>query len=136
MIALILSAICFALASVCNAVMDKSMFHYHKSIFKTKERQFWDATVSWSNKYIDGDYTKGRTMFKLFGWLLTIPVQFTDAWHLFKMLCICFLALSITFAIGSDLEMNIFKLSAAFIGYGLIWNNIFTLFFHHILKEK
>lgn len=59
------------LASICNAVMDASSFHYDNSIFNKLNRKFWDGSISWKNKYID--YDKGDKRRKKYLILLITP---------------------------------------------------------------
>ena len=125
---IILSLLFLALASICNAIMDKTSHHFEKSIFsKAKNRKWWYTPDSWKNKYIDGDSTKGRI--KWF-WKINKPVQLTDAWHFFKMLMIFF----IVFSIISYKE--IFNPILDIIIYGSIWNLTFILFYKKIFKLK
>ncbi len=79
------------LAGMFDAMRDKCAFHYSSSIFSRFNPAFFDGSISWKNKYIDGDSTKGRK--KLLG--IPIPVIFTDAFHLFKSLQTLFIAISV-----------------------------------------
>ena len=71
-----------------DAMGDKLKFHFFKSVFQTWYPQFW-GPESWRNKYVDGDPAKGRK--KFLG--ITIPVIFTDGWHLVKAVKIFFIIL-------------------------------------------
>ncbi len=75
------------LAAICNAVMDTLAHHYSVSIFKNDNPNYWDASISWKNKYINGDKSQGRVKW-IFG--IDKPEQLTDAWHLFKTLFLLF----------------------------------------------
>jgi hypothetical protein len=134
MILLLLSFIFFGLAAICNAVMDTSNHHYSKSIFSDfKNEMWWNGEISWKNKYIDGDHTKGRVKW-LFG--LNKPVQLTDAFHFFKMWMIIFLAISPICAFYSCLELNGW-VSALLIGaYGVTWNMLFSAFYDNVFIKK
>lgn len=134
-----ISYICFVLASICNAVMDVSLFHYHKSIFKRfNNRLWWDGTISWQNKYIDGDFKKGRVKWSFLSIKFNKPVQLTDAFHFFKMLMIIFLSLSvITFDkswLFKDLNILFYMINCLI--YGTLWNVSFSLFYGDLLKER
>lgn len=83
------------LAAICNAVMDTLAHHYSTSIFNNSNKQFWDASVSWKNKYIDGDKKKGRVRWTRFNFIK--PVQISDGWHIFKTLCIFFIVCAVAF---------------------------------------
>lgn len=123
------------LAAMCNAIMDTSVHHYSSSKLKSLNPKFWDGEISWKNKYIDGDSTKGRVKW-YFG--LNKPVQLTDAFHFFKMLMIIFICLSIiTFdkcfvLIGCEYHWYSFIILLGV--YGTMWNVWFSLFYNKILK--
>ena len=56
---LVLGLICFTLMGISEAVMDTLQFHFYKSKFsKFKKQLFWDPTISWKNKYKNGDPKK------------------------------------------------------------------------------
>lgn len=115
------SLIFIFIAAVCNAVMDKTQFHYHKSIFKTLNPYFWNGEISWRNKYINRDPLQG---------LKSIPVQFTDAFHLFKSLMIIFFAVAVVTynqMINSIIDLLIM---------GACWNGTFNCFFNKILANE
>jgi len=91
---MIVALILWILAAMCNAIMDTLVHHFDTSIFKNKDRMFWDPAISWRNKYVDRDSTK--SIRKL--WIFDYPVAFTDAWHFFKSLmivCCCVTILSL-----------------------------------------
>lgn len=123
------------LAAICNAVMDTSVHHYSISKLKSLNPSFWNGEISWRNKYIDGDSTKGRVKW-YFG--LNKPVQLTDAFHFFKMLMIIFICLSIiTFdkclvLVGCQYQWYSFIIMLGV--YGTMWNLWFSLFYNKILK--
>jgi hypothetical protein len=79
------------LAALSNAVMDVLKDHFDTSVFKNKNRVFWDPRISWMNKWIDGDKTKGRTYWFVKGVKIVKPAMITDAWHIFKALMLVFL---------------------------------------------
>jgi len=124
------------MASICNAVMDTSVQHYHSSIFTKLNPLWWNGETSWKNKYIDGDPNKGRIK-----WFLGIdkPVQLTDAFHFFKMWMIIFICLSIvTFdkcLVFVNCEIHWYSILITFTIYGLIWNSVFSLFYNKIFKR-
>jgi hypothetical protein len=73
----------FLLSAISDSVMDILQFHYSNSIFKKfKNNLFWDPSISWRNKYKDGDPQKGPKFFLS----NTLFVGVTDAWHFFKLL--------------------------------------------------
>jgi hypothetical protein len=144
-----ISLVFIILASICNAVMDVISHHYYTSIFAEYNKYWWNPYYSWKNKYINGEPMQGRVkisdVFNFPKWVIRLvgdfnyPVQFTDAWHLFKMFMIIFIVLSIvTFDLNSVIGKYIhnpivFILLIA--SYGLCWNLTFTLFYKHLLKK-
>jgi len=123
---ILISFILVILASISNAIMDTLVHHHDTSIFKNHKTGFWsDAlTVSWKNKYINGEPIKGRT--KLF-WIINIPSTFTDGWHLMKSSMIVFLIASIV------LYKSLFGIFIDFVLIGFVWNLVFNFFYNVIL---
>jgi hypothetical protein len=121
---LVFSIIFICLAAISNAVMDNIKDHWYKSVFNSKRfnRQWWDPELGWQNKYkvidIDGYYIRNN-----------IPVQVSDAWHLFKSLMIIFLCASIV------TYKPLFGLWDILI-FGTVWNATFSLFYNWILISK
>lgn len=104
-------------AAVCNAVMDTLSHHFDKSLFRGLNKQYWDASISWKNKYIDGEPSKGRRLF---------PVQISDGWHLFKTIMLISWGLAVVtyvpnFAWYWDLLI-----------VGVVYNCYFSLFYKNI----
>jgi len=78
-----LSIILLAFAGIWNAVMDVLKTRYNASIFFGKKHQNWlKPSLSWRNKWKNGDATHGP---KFFG-SSTFLVWITDFWHLAKFL--------------------------------------------------
>ena len=133
MISLAIGIILASIAGMSKAIMDKLQFHYHKCLFKFDpvryNQNFWDPTLSWSNKYKEGSMTEP----KFFG-STSYFVFLTDAWHLFQMLMlIClFIGIAVTsFYSGSFIFMMI-KVIILRLFFGLS----FTLFFNRFLSMK
>jgi hypothetical protein len=79
----IISIIFIIFSGISESIMDKIQFHFSKSIFsKFKNQLFWDPSISWRNKYKNGDPKQGS---KFWG-STTYFVFVTDAWHFFKFL--------------------------------------------------
>lgn len=78
----VLAFILLILSGVSKAVMDKTNFHYHVSIFNSWNPLFWNPELSWRNKYKKGLKGEGP---KFFG-STTFLVWTTDAWHLFSFI--------------------------------------------------
>lgn len=67
------------LAGFSEGTMDAISFHYHsfQKRHPNADAQFWDPSISWENKWKNGDPAQGE---KYLG-SSTIFVPFQDAWH-------------------------------------------------------
>ncbi len=70
------------LSAIAEAGMDKLQFHFYESIFSNKRHKYWNPSISWSNKYKDGDPEKGEA----FPFSTTLLVCLTDGWHCLKLI--------------------------------------------------
>ena len=122
-----MSILFIALASICNAIMNKGLFHFHKSIFP-QGVIWWNSQISWRNKYINSDTKQGRR--KILNTNINYPVQLTDSFHFFKMLLIVFICLSIV------TYKPIINMLLDVLIYGTVWNITFSLFFDKILAKN
>lgn len=118
------SLLLLSLASACNAVMDICSHKFSISIFKNLTPQWWDAAISWKNKYINA--TPDLGLRKLF-WRINYPVQLTDAWHLFKTIMIVLICLAIVF------YKQMFNWWVDILILGTVWNCTFSLFYNKFL---
>lgn len=132
MIWLISSIIFIALASMCNAIMDTSNHHFSTSIFQNYDMLWWDGEISWKNKYVDGDPEKGRV--KIMG-NINMPVQLTDAFHFFKTWMIIFICSAVVCGLFSVQEPIWWHFPIFLLGYGTVWNLVFSGFYDKILKK-
>jgi hypothetical protein len=139
LIFLLLAAICNAIMDICAHKFNSSIFTKHpKKIKKASWYRWWNGYYSWRNKYNNDDPYYGRR--KLWNTEINYPVQFTDSWHLFKMLMIIFIVLSIITYNGflyvflKSLQLPLLRWIELSI-YGTIWNVTFSLFYHKILKK-
>ena len=136
MIYYILSVLFFALAAICNALMDTLQFHW--STFRWKDKvndQFYNPKISWRNKYIDGDPKKGMKFKFPFGGLS----NFLDAWHFFKMIQIfllAFSALCFDFHNSYFFESYLWNQLTWLAIFGVAWNFPFWIFFNKIFVVK
>jgi hypothetical protein len=128
---MITTFILISIAAICNAIMDIVSHKFLISIFNSKRfnRQFWDAELSWRNKYVGLSPQNGRR--KLI-WQFNYPVQITDAWHLFKTIMI----FAFIGAIATCPTQNIKESLFVFIVGGIIYNLTFSLFYKLILIRK
>jgi len=90
-----ISLIILAFAGICNAIMDVLKTRYNTSIFIDWKHQTWlKPSLSWRNKWKDGDKTKGPRFFGS----STFLVWLTDFWHLAKMLMLVAISFAIVFS--------------------------------------
>lgn len=137
---MVYSIILIMLAAICNAVMDTITHHWEESVFDKPTGEitdydfWWNPEYSWINKYHNRDTEKPikKICFGLF------DKPFTDAWHTFKSLMICFLMLAVLVAWLSEPPfLNVWWFCLAFyIFLGLVWNLTFNLFYNKILVIK
>jgi hypothetical protein len=119
---------CVIAAAVCEGVMDTLQFHYTYSVFwHFSNKQFWDPTISWRNKYHAADPLAGPR----FPGSTTIFVGLTDAWHLFKFYRNTFLFIGLPLLKFGSLNI-IWAALIARVVYGLV----FTLCFDKLLVKS
>ena len=131
---MIAACIIVFLAAAYNAIMDTCVHHFSRSIFNSDKfsETFWDGTISWMNKYVNGNPIRGRRKFTVWGMSFNIPVQFTDSWHYFKSLMI--ITMCMLGVLDSPwLEANPIL---GLIILGIVWNGTFGLFYNIILIKK
>lgn len=102
------------LAGMFKAVADTLIHHFDTSIFRKKDRKFWDPNISWKYaKYLPA------TKYKV------------DAWHLansFQIICWCAVIANVAIAdIG-------YHWLIVFFAAGIIFNLSFNLFYNKILR--
>tara|TARA_R110000823_G_C15642601_1_gene470039 strand:- start:42 stop:413 length:372 start_codon:yes stop_codon:yes gene_type:complete len=118
------SIIFITLAAIFNAVMDTLSFRYNTSIFSNypQWKQYLDPSVSWENKYKNGDPTQGPRFFGS----ETFLVFLTDGWHLAKTLMIlCFSSAAVAYTplLGSWCDVLLFY---------TLFGTVFQIFFGNI----
>lgn len=122
------------LAAISKAVQDTLSFHFHTSIFKHWDRQFWSPDLSWANKYQDVISLKPR----FFG-STTVFSFVTDGWHLAQFFFLFFLFGAIVvhepfFALKENLK--ILSILLDFTILRVIFGLTFELFYSKILIKK
>ena len=122
----ILVLVCWALAAICNAVMDTLTHHYDTSIFKNmKKQKWWNPAVSWTNKYTDiVSYKKPR----YFG-STTFLVWTTDAWHFFQFMMLNFVILSGVIMMNCVTDVLWWENIIIFALLKVVWGVCFELFY-------
>ena len=120
----ILGFLFVAVSAASEAVMDKTQFHFEKSIFSLDKykQTFWDPNKSWVNKWKEDLKTE-----KFLG-SSTIFVFTTDAWHLFKFYRNTFLFLGLPLLSFGSMNIILAALIARVI-YGLVFTFCFDKLF-------
>jgi hypothetical protein len=129
---MILACICWFVAGILVAVMDKITHHFDISIFnnpKIFNRLYWDPAVSWRNKYENYGLPPYKRK-EIRGTAFKVPVIFTDAWHLFKWLALSLLGVSVL--VYSPFINPFIDLLIIGASFGVA----FTLFYSHLLVKK
>lgn len=106
-----ITIILLVLAGMFKAVADTLIHHFDTSIFRRKDRKFWDPNISWK-------YAK----------YLPLTKYKVDAWHLSNtgmIICFCLSVALNTFPYHWLLQ---------FLAAGLIVNISFNLFYNKILR--
>lgn len=114
------------IAAICKAAVDVLTHHYSISVFTKYDREFWDPSTSWLNKYEDRDIVKGRRKVKFLGLKFNYPTPLTDAWHLFNSGMITSFLLIIFFPTK--------HLLLTFLISGLLFNIIFLFFYKKVFR--
>ena len=118
---MIVGIILLLIAGIAEGIQDKINFHYDKSIFSSFNKNFWNISDSYLNKYVDKDSTKGKTFRGKY------LVFTTDAWHLMKFISrwSTYIGLSLIL-ISWDINLLnfIYSLSIGFISRSLTFNLI------------
>jgi hypothetical protein len=127
---IILFLLIIFISGFSEGLMDLLQFHYHSSIIKNfKNNIFWDPSISWKNKYKNGDPNYGEK----FLFSTTLFVSLTDGWHLFKLIknISIFIGASAIGYLSKDLIMliSLIIISRAFYGLGFSIS-------YYLLKNK
>jgi len=76
------------IAAISNAIMDVLSYRYQTSIFVNFSKNWWNPSVSWKNKWKNGNPEQGERFWGSSRWF----VRFTDAWHFFQgLMFTCFM---------------------------------------------
>lgn len=109
----ILSMLCLCSAAFFKAVADTLTHHFDTSVFKCKDRRWWDPAISWQHVGLLR-FTKYRP----------------DAWHLANSgMIICFIACAV---LHRPLYLWWIELAIG----GTLYNVAFNLFYNKILRRK
>lgn len=121
---IILASISFCIAGIFEAFMDIIQFKFFQSPFVKLDHRFWNPSVSWQNKWSQGDPKFGP---KFFG-STTFLVWTTDGWHLMKWLRNRFVELTILFLLLCFLPLEYSLLITIFTS--ILSKSLFEIFFN------
>jgi len=138
MIWLILTGLCLIIAATGKAVMDTLRFHFSTSVFSEYAGNlFIDPSVSWRNKYKNGDHKQGER----FTGSTTIFVFTTDLWHLAQFFFLrFFFAAIICYHLSPGLsvlvyDLGLWNMAIDYVALSAVFGATFTLFYSKILKK-
>lgn len=126
---MLVSIIFLVVAFLFKAICDVLNSRFDKSIFKNINEKYFNPTISWKNKYKDGDPNKGA---KFLG-STTFLVMFTDFWHLCNFIMIISFILSLTLNIYYN---PIFSIIIDTLLIYILYGIVFELFYSKILIKK
>ena len=103
----------------CDAMQDTVAYHYDTSVFRNaKHRRWLDPSISWKNKWKDGDAGKGERFFGS----STFLVWLTDFWHFMKAVKIALL----WSALGVALSCWVIALVGT-VAHGIVFECVFRV---------
>ena len=134
-ILIILSITFYVFSGILDAVMDTLKDHFSISIFSKLNPQFWNPSISWTNKYINNDHNNGHKTFSLFG--ITFPTldALSDAWHISKILREGFNILAILSALFSGAIFNFYIFIEMLVFLIVLRDLAFNLFYTKLLLK-
>lgn len=118
------------LAAICNAIMDVITYRFNSSIFSKFVQLKWyiDPSVSWRNKYKNGDPNQGP----IFPFSTSILCAITDLWHLTKSIMLVLLYVGITYYV--PIINPVLDVILYYIVFGVTFELFWSILF--IIKKK
>ena len=123
---IILSVVFSVLAGISKAICDLS----EEGKIKFYKKTFWVKSLSWQNKWKNGDKKQGEKFFGSSRWF----VLFTDAWHLFGVLFRISFAVAYT-CIGMLTTVSYFYLFGVVVAY-ILFATSFHIFYTFKIFRK
>ena len=119
------------LAAFFNSIMDVLQFRYSQSIFanQTKHESFLNPSVSWRNKWADGDPAQGEA----YPGSSTVFVLFTDCWHLAQFLMFTCFEVIILLLLYRLYKFKWYLIVMIFFGMKILFGLTFEVFFSYFL---
>ena len=122
---------------MADAVKDTLAHHYSESVFSGMKSTFWDANLSWCNKWRDCKSGDERFLGSS-----SVFVFLTDGWHLMKFfmnrLWLLFPTFILTFLVDQSNKLIKYSLVKALVIYlvlALVQDSVFNLFYHFLLLK-
>lgn len=108
------------LAAIFKAIADTLSHHYSTSVFKWKDRRFWDPAVS----HLHAPFLK-FTKYRI------------DGWHLANSaMIVSFVAVAVYNIFGNPAAYMRVHWALTIGIYGLVFNLVFNLFYNKVLRRK
>lgn len=104
-------------AGACDGTMDALRFHYSdvKSTVPSLNDQFWNPSLSWTNKYKNNDVNQGESFYLSSRSLVCL----TDGWHALKAVRNVSITVALTINISDIGDKNIWCYAVDIIYYTL-----------------
>jgi hypothetical protein len=135
MLAIILSVFFYSCSGALDAIMDTLKDHFSTSIFSKLNQRYWNPSVSWKNKYVNGDPTQGHVTFNFLGIKLPFPDALSDAWHTAKLLREGFNILAILSMFFVCFTYSWIYITLTFIALIVFRDGLFVLLYDKILRK-
>ena len=123
---IILSVVFSVIAGISKAICDLS----EENKLKFYKKTFWVKSLSWQNKWKNGDKKQGEKFFGSSRWF----VMLTDAWHLFGVLFRAFYA-KVYICIGLLISIDIWYTFGILVAY-VIFATTFHIFHTYKILRK
>jgi hypothetical protein len=119
MLFIIVAVILGIIAGLGKGIRDTLAHHYENSIFSRYNPNFWNPTLSGSNKWKNGDRKQGERFFLS----STLLVVLTEGWHIGEFINVLFIICSTSLF---TIQFGLIGVIISRVVYGLS----FTLFYH------
>ena len=123
---IVISVLMAVLSGLCKAIIDLS----EENKMKFYKKTFWIKSLSWQNKWKNGDKKQGEKFFGSSRWFVSL----TDAWHLFGLLFrLCY---SVAFAcVGYLISINIWYAFGFIVAYTVFASSFHIFYTSKILRK-
>ena len=124
---------CMTLAGACDGFNEVIKFDYQsfEKTFPDARNQFWNPSVSWRNKWKNGNPDEGRK----FPGSTTIFVWTTDGYHLTRTLTKAFVCGAVTVKICGD-KQKWWMYGIDFISHSVAYSIGFNVVLHGVFRHE